>query len=398
MHIVFVNRLSGYGGIAVHNRTISKKLAQLGHQVSLVTARTLQQEPIKVEEDGVIIYTIPIQNNYYLSKIPLFGRYVRSITLWNYSYRVAHLLTRISKENPIDIVEFNDVDGEGFAYLRLKKRALVVIRCQTPNFVLREYYDPSERPYEIGITILMEKYTIRHADVLTAPSNDMAQTIASKCGINVERMTVIPNALDIKKFALSYPLSNGDEQENITILHVGRMERIKGIELLIRAAPAVLKQYPRARFVCIGGGPAGYEDKLLRLIRASGIKDDQFQLLGKVEQDDLVEWYQKADIVVVPTLNYESFSYTVAQGMACGLPVVASRIGGIPETVGSEDTAILVEPGNEGGLIEALITLCRDSNRRQTMGKAARRQAESYFSDGVVAQKMASFYRTIVDK
>jgi len=84
--------------------------------------------------------------------------------------------------------------------------------------------------------------------------------------------------------------------------------------------------------------------------------------------------------------------------MACGLPVVASRIGGIPETVGDEEAAILVEPGNVEQLADALIDLCRHPDRRHRMGAAARHRAETYFSDAVVTPQIVKFYQTIFEK
>jgi glycosyltransferase involved in cell wall biosynthesis len=186
------------------------------------------------------------------------------------------------------------------------------------------------------------------------------------------------------------PLSQG-----ITILHVGRLDRVKGIEILIRAATAVIAQIPNIRFILLGGGSAGYLEKLHQLINANDIKQDQFQLLGDVSQGDLITWYQKADIAVVPTMNYESFSYTVAQAMAAGLPVVASRIGGIQETTGVENAAILVEAGDEKQLADALVALCQNPEMRQMMGKAGLSRAKSYFSDDVVAEKTLALYRTL---
>ncbi|MFZ5919803.1 MAG: glycosyltransferase family 4 protein [Chloroflexota bacterium] len=395
MHIVFVSRLSGYGGVAIHNQTISRKLAQMGHQVSVVTSRMVPEQPDRVVEDGVTIYSLLGHYSYRLSKFPLIGYYMRSIKLWNYSHRVSRTLIRISKEKPIDVVEFDDIDGEGFAYLRLKDRSPVVVRCQTPNFVLQDYYDPSERPYDVGMTIAMEKYAIRHADVITAPSCNMAQTIASKCGFEVDRIKVIPNALDTEKFAFTHTLSKTNRADDFTILHIGRMERIKGIGVLIDAIPLVLYKIPNARFVFIG--PANSKEEMNiweHKLVATG--KDRVLLLGFLEHSKMVEYYQKADIILVPSINYESFSYTCAQAMASGLPVIASRIGGIPETVGDDIGGILVPPGNSELLADAIIRLARNPDLRKKIGAAARERAESLFAAGKVASRMLEVYQDVI--
>jgi 1,4-alpha-glucan branching enzyme len=242
----------------------------------------------------------------------------------------------------------------------------------------------------------MEKFCIFAADALSAPSMDMASTIKRSCSLGGKAITVIPNLLDLRLFSASLDRKVKTESKVITVLHVGRLDRVKGIEILIQAAPMLINQFPNVRFVLLGGGSDGYLEKLRQLLKSAGVKEDQFQFLGEVRQSKLFEWYQKADIAVVPTLNYESFSYTVAQAMAAGLPVIASRIGGIPETVGTDDVAILVEPGNEKQLAEALINLCKSAELRQAMGKAGLYRAQSYFSDGIVAKKTLVLYKSIL--
>jgi starch synthase len=95
---------------------------------------------------------------------------------------------------------------------------------------------------------------------------------------------------------------------------------------------------------------------------------------------------------VVPTLNYESFSYTCAQAMAAGKPVVASRIGGIPETVQDEVSGLLVPPGDPSELAAALIQLARDPARRCAMGEAGRAHARREFDAATVAARVMQVY------
>ena len=90
-------------------------------------------------------------------------------------------------------------------------------------------------------------------------------------------------------------------------------------------------------------------------------------------------WYQQTDIAVVPSLLYESFSYTCAQAMAAGVPVVASRIGGIPETVDDGINGILVEPENAEALAAAIIKLAKDDVLRKKTGNKGREKAERSF-------------------
>jgi glycosyltransferase involved in cell wall biosynthesis len=95
---------------------------------------------------------------------------------------------------------------------------------------------------------------------------------------------------------------------------------------------------------------------------------------------------------VVPSILYESFSYTCAQAMAAGRPVVATRIGGIPETVEDGVTGLLVEPGNAAELAEALIRLALDPVQRARMGQAGRERVARDFNPATVARRMLAVY------
>src|SRR5262249_43791044 len=119
--------------------------------------------------------------------------------------------------------------------------------------------------------------------------------------------------------------------------------------------------------------------------------------LGEVEQSTLLEWYTAADIAVVPSLLYESFSYTCAQAMAAGVPVVASRIGGIPETVDDGVSGLLLEPGDARGLARAILSLARDPQLRESMGQAGRAKAQTKFTAHAIAEAVLSLCRSLLE-
>jgi glycosyltransferase involved in cell wall biosynthesis len=202
----------------------------------------------------------------------------------------------------------------------------------------------------------------------------------------------MPNPLDL---AIFKPQKKITQPDQITILHVGRMERVKGIEVLLQAVPVVLQTCPKAQFIFAGDGSVEYTAALKKQLANFDLEDDQIIFTGVISQDQLIGLYQEADIAVVPSLNYESFSYTVAQAMACALPVVASCIGGIPETVGNENAAILIKPGDVQCLANALITLCQNKELRKEMGKNGRSRAEEYFSADKVGEKIIKSYAQI---
>ena len=113
---------------------------------------------------------------------------------------------------------------------------------------------------------------------------------------------------------------------------------------------------------------------------------------GAVEHSKLPALYPRADVCVVPALQYESFSYTCAQAMAAGKPVIATRIGGMSETVEDGRTGLIVEPDNAAALADAVADLLKDGERRARMGRAGREKVLREFDPFKVAQENLAVY------
>jgi glycosyltransferase involved in cell wall biosynthesis len=413
MHIALVNRWypphSGFGGVAAYNHYLAHALVELGHRATVVAARWSHDAPEYHEDAGVTVHRLLSRHHYRLHRLPIVGRYVRPLRHLLYSLQIDRKLRELEAQDRPDAVEFAEVGAEGFVYLLRVRRCPAVVRCHTPTFVLRRYYTSAEMPYDTSLTTMMEKRCIRRADALTAPSNDMARTVARQCGIEAGRVSVIPNALDAALFSDPPPRSPGGAQsraesvtrtsEDLTVLHVGRMHRVKGVEVLAHAIPQVLEEVPQARFLFIGhdrpdGRGSTWQQRLVAYFHERGV-GESVHFLGAVDQPTLLGWYRQADIAVVPSMLYESFSYTCAQAMAAGVPVVASAIGGIPETVDNGVSGLLVGPGEVGELAQAIVRLAHDPGLRQRMGQTAAMRARERFDASRVAQQFLLVVQTL---
>ncbi|MCL4489680.1 MAG: glycosyltransferase family 4 protein [Chloroflexi bacterium] len=409
MHIALVSRWfppeSGWGGVSVYNSTIAHAYAELGHQVTVIAARFSRDVPAERCEDGARVRRLLVGDAYRLRRLPMLGRYVRPAQQLAYSWRVNQAIRRLHQECPVDIVEFAEVNAEGFFYARAPQTPFVV-RCHTPTFMLSRYYEQPEMPYDTSIIERCERSLIGHADALTAPSRDMACLISRECHVPAGDIAVIPNPLATDGFcersggAAVDGGPNPSDDGSVTVLHVGRFERAKGVMVLVKAIPIILQGAPRTRFVFIGADRARARGSSPR----DGLADSadgepvssRVQFLGGVEQSALISWYRRADICVVPSLVYESFSYTCAQAMAAGKPVVASRIGGVPETVGDGVSGILVNPGDAEGLAEAVVRLARDADLRRRMGKAGSEKAAREFDPIEIAKRTLRVYERAI--
>jgi glycosyltransferase involved in cell wall biosynthesis len=403
VHIILVNRwyppYSGFGGVAAYNFYLGQALAELGQRVTVLASRSREGDPAFQQDGQVAVHRLLMKEQYYLGKLPVVGRYARPFLQLLYSRQVSRFLQARYREDPFDILEFAEINTEAYTYLKVRQRPPVVVRCHTPTFVLQKYYQPAEMPFDTSWTSRMERACIQKADALSAPSQDMANTIAKECRLDASRFRVIPNPLDTRPFAQAgrdrRPKAPG---EGLTILHVGRLERVKGIETLARAIPEVVQQYPMTRFVFVGddrpdGQGSTWKNRLERYFLEQGVSDNVV-LTGGVSQEELLSWYRQADIAVVPSMLYESFSYTCAQAMAAGLPVVASRIGGIPETLG--ECGLIVKPGNAGQIAAELLKLIANPPLRQQLGQDALDRGQASFEASLVAQDTLDFYRKII--
>ena len=398
MHIVLANQWyppeSGWGGVAMYNHAVAHAYRALGHEVTIIARRNDATTPAYAEVDGIRIHRLLTRDHYYWRRMPLAGYYSRPVQQLAYSWRLKRAIERVNKTRSIDVVEFAEINAEGFFFAR-RRTVPFVVRCHTPTFVLREFLAPCELPYDTRIISACEKHLIRRAHGVTAPSNDMAQRIAEATGIEREQITVIPNPL-------SSSGSNGNANGHkpaagMTVLYVGRIERAKGILVLAEAIPLIISELPQARFIVAGydrSTPRGASQRaeLEQQLARAGVRES-VEFPGAVDQSKLPALYERVDLCVVPALQYESFSYTCAQAMAAGKPVVATRIGGIGETVTDGLTGLIVEPGNAGQLAEAVVRLLKDRDRCQSMGREGRARVLSDFDPIKIARRNLEVYR-----
>ncbi len=409
MHIVIANQWfppeSGWGGVATYNYFIARAYRSLGHRVTVIASRTNPTQPAIQETDGIWIRRLLVRDAYLRRRLPLIGRYVRPFQQLRYALNVNRRLRDLHRQQPIDVVEFAEVNAEGFFYARAPQAA-VVVRCHTPTFILARYYGRREMKFDTSIIGWCEKDLVRRAHERTTPSLDTARTVADAIKIPIEKFSIIPNALSLAEFP-SHPIVQSlnlavsqSLKLPVSILYVGRLERVKGVDVLARAIPDVVAEIPNVLFVFAGedlrtSQGTSQRAELESQFTAAGVRS-RVEFVGAVDRATLIDLYRHADICVVPSMLYESFSYTCAEAMAAGKPVVASRIGGIPETVDDDVTGVVVTAGNEHELVEAIIRLARDPGLRTKLGEAGREKVMREFDAVKVAQRNLHVYERAI--
>jgi glycosyltransferase involved in cell wall biosynthesis len=213
----------------------------------------------------------------------------------------------------------------------------------------------------------------------------------------------VPNGVDEARIgcgsgaALRRAVGAGPDDVVFTL--IGRINRLKGHSIFLDAAERFVTQCTdNARFLIVGDSFAGHEhfsDAVDRRIEASDALRGRAIRLPHVA--DVADVYAASDVIVVPSVEPESFGLVAVEGMAAGLPVIASRIGALPEVVEDQRTGILIDPGRTPSLLAAIKELSRAPTRRATMGRAGRERYESHFRVERYVKEFSGVYTEITE-
>jgi glycosyltransferase involved in cell wall biosynthesis len=246
------------------------------------------------------------------------------------------------------------------------------------------------QPYSIGsfFSLLFEK---RLATRIVMSHSEQVSEMAS-AGIAPHRLVIIPNGVNLAKFSFTDPVSK-DQTGPLRLVMVARLIEGKGHEVLLRALHQVLPEHPDVRLTMVGDGPLKTElDALIAELGLGGA----VERIGQVNYDDLPSVYAQAHAMVVPTyMPGEEFPTVLLEGMACGLPAIATRHRGIPDIVADGQTGLLVEPRNVEALAEAIRRLLSDRSLVETMSRRARARVEQNFTTEVFGRRMTELYRQV---
>ncbi|MBV9160396.1 MAG: glycosyltransferase [Pseudonocardiales bacterium] len=368
------------GGQNVHVAELARALGERGHHVTVYTRRDDSALPDRVRTGpGVTVEHVPagpassVPKDMLLPYIPEFGD---------------HLAQRWLAEPP-DVVHAHfwmsglaahrGAHGTGIPVLQTF-HALGIVKRRHQG--VSDPSPPSRLRLEAGLA--------RDAALIVATCSDEVSELAA-LGVPAQRVAVVPCGVDLDRFTPNGPRATRGSQHRI--LSLGRLVERKGVETTLRALPEV----PGAELVIAGGGDAIADAELARLAalaQAYGVRD-RVHLVGQISRADVPALLRSADVVVsVPW--YEPFGMVPLEAMACGVPVVASAVGGHLDTVLDGRTGALVPPRDPAALAQRLRELLADPSRLAAIGSAAATRARSRYGWGRVASETELLYRRVL--
>jgi N-acetyl-alpha-D-glucosaminyl L-malate synthase BshA len=236
-------------------------------------------------------------------------------------------------------------------------------------------------------------FSIQKSDGLTAVSEYLRRETIEHFDIAPERIEVIPNFVDLNEYKRdAHPchrarLSQTGEK---IIMHISNFRPVKRVDDTVRIFARINRVLP-SRLVLIGDGPE--RGRVQHVAEEEGVAD-RVAFLGK--QESVAEILACADLFLLPSAS-ESFGLVALEAMSCGVPVVATRVGGVPEVVPDGEAGFLAEVGDVQAMAEAGVRILKDPDEWRRMSQAAR-EAAAQFSTETVVPMYESYYRTVTGK
>ena len=276
------------------------------------------------------------------------------------------LARRMAKERKPDFILAHYVFPDGYAAVKLGRMlgipVIVKARGSDINLFTRTW-----------MRRRMTLWTLRNSKCIVAVSRALKEKMIS-LGIDGERIEVVHNGLDTTRFHPSDRLACrarlGLEERPFTFLFIGYLRSLKGIFTMLQAFRAIPEMERRgARMIMIGEGEL--QDEAAVRIRRFGMSN-QVRLVPPIKHDEVPEWIGACDCLLLPSMM-EGYPNVLIEAMACGRPVIASRVGGIPEIVRDGRTGRLIEPNDPWALTDAMLEMMKGFEFDSTAAEAAGR-------------------------
>lgn len=272
----------------------------------------------------------------------------------------------------------------------------LAIRCFKPRPVVVTLWGSDKLALRIPVLSNLIFRLLKTADAIVCEENSLKSHLLSR-GFNREKIFLISNGIDKKLF---HPGDSDQAKRDLRlsdgqriILSVGSLNKNKNHSLLIQAFAKIPTSNTSWHLYIIGDGEErlNLEKQILDLEISQKVK-----LLGIKDHCSLPQWLKAADIFVLPSLN-EGTPNVLVEAMACGLPIIASKVGGIPDLIQDKVEGLLFESDSKAELVEKLDKLMQDKELQISLGRAATKKVNSQFSSWEnQAEKLLSIYQQLL--
>jgi N-acetyl-alpha-D-glucosaminyl L-malate synthase BshA len=354
-----------YGGSGVVATELGLALAEKGHEIHLLS------------------YGSPIRLTRYHPNVHYHQVVVQEYPLFRYPPYALALAAKMA-----DVIEERDLDVLHVHYAIPHAASALMARSMCRDSRIRVVVTL----HGTDITIVgndpayrrVTRYCLEEADAVTAVSNSLAEETSRSIDTDTQ-IAVVSNFVDLERFNVS----SSPSPKEAVCLHISNFRPVKRVCDLVRAFKLALDRGAEGRLVLVGEGPDRPAAQSLAVDLGMG---DRVDFRGP--QDDVEKLLPQATVFALPS-EYESFGLAALEAMACGVGVLATRTGGVPEVVEDGVTGILCEVGDISALAGGLARFLNEPELATRMGQAARARAEKVFSLARVLPGYEAIYRGI---
>ena len=389
------------GGQGVYLNYLSKALVDAGHRVDVISG-----PPYPQLDPRVRLIQLPSLDLFENGLLSLRPRHLASLTdmiewcskltggfaePYTFGRRAVRYLRRHGGE--YDLVHDNQSLSYGMLQIQDMGLPLVTTVHHPITSDLRIALKAARSWYERLLIrrwhsfLVMQKKVVKQLHNVVTVSDCSRQDIARDFGLQPAGIGLVHNGIDTAVFR---PLPDVERQPLRLMATCSADAPLKGLRYLLRAYARLLPQYPGLELLVVSKPrPGGKTEKLVRHL---GIAD-RVRFVNGITTGQMVRYYAEAAIAVVPSV-YEGFGLPAGEAMACGVPVVSSNGGALPEVVG--DAGVIVPARNVDALVAAIDGLLRDPKRRVELGAMGRQRILDEFCWDVCAGQMVDYYRQVL--
>ena len=389
MNICFVcrNFQKDLGGIETFTLNFSKALVKVGHVVHILCTDRgdLNREDLG---ENLMVHHVAF-NDHPFPGVWTIEKFL-PLEDWRYSAAVARTIDVIRKTYPLDIVETFDYFRQGFVYTRRRNRVPVFLRLHGWFFNRTEgRVDPwPTLSFKERMSWRMHRNTLLKADGVAAVAADTGD-FEKKVWKTDRDIKTIYNAVDAHSF---FPKG---EKDSCQVLFAGRLIPRKGIDVLAKAMPLVIKECPDVKLVIAGADSFSHDGKKNSQMLQEQIGSKHLEYLGQINQDQLKLQLQKSAILIMPSLD-EAFPMSALEAMASGCALITSTVGGLKELIDHESDGLLVDPNDAPLLAKAIVRLLKDPALCQSLAQKGLEKVRTKYSyKKLIEESMKSYHQAI---
>ena len=390
------------GGQGIYIRHLSKALSKLGHEVSVISG-----QPYPELDDSINLIKLPGLGLFESGE--RFSAFKISF-LWNLlnfyewftvmtggfpePYAYGRRVYRLLKKTNFNFDILLDNQSLSSSLLKIQKEFPLVVTIHHPITRDHKLEMDNAKNWKERLSsnrwhnfLPMQKRTASKLQNIICVSQSSKEDVIAEFNVKEERITVIPNGIDIENFK---PSSDSKTLDFKIVTTASSDIPLKGLRHLILALPRVLREYPLTRLTVIGKSPK--KSKLNKLIDDLNL-EDKITFKSGISENEIVDIYHDSDIAVIPSL-YEGFGFGAGEAMACGVPLISTDSGGLKQVIG--ESALKIEPGSVQQIEESIIKLFNEEETRNELSKKGRERMEELFDWEIAAKAYINLFEALI--